>query len=372
MRTLLFSLALAAAAVSALPAYAASLEEMAGQMILVGFQGNSVDDAKVKGLIGEIGKGQIGGVMYLKTNVTSLKAVAAMNAAFRHANPALPPFISLDQEGGRVQRLTGDVGFPEMPSAADVAKADTPAAAKALYAKTATQLASLGFNVNFGPVVDLNINPNNPIIGKYGRSFGKDPKLVASFAAAFISAHHDAGVLTALKHFPGHGSSTADSHKGFVDISSTWNPIELEPYKALIKQGGVDFVMVGHLYDNAYAPAKSTDPMPASLSREWIDAVLRGQLGYRGVVISDDLEMGAIRDMFKSKDNLEIVRQTVVRAVYAGVNVLLFSDTAAYDPRLGEKIQAILVDEAGKDPAFEKRIEQSYALIKGLKAKLKA
>lgn len=371
MRTLLITLAMAAAAAAVVPAHAASLEEMAGQMILVGFQGNSVDDATVKGLISEIGKGQIGGVMYLKSNVTSLDAVKAMNAAFRKAHPTLPPFIALDQEGGRVQRLTAAVGFPEMPSAADVAKADTPAAAQAIYSRTAAELASLGFNVNFGPVVDLNVNPNNPIIGKYGRSFSRDPKVVESYADAFIAAHHEAGVLTALKHFPGHGSSTGDSHKGFVDISSTWKPIELDPYRALIKQGGVDFVMVGHLYDKHHDAPGDTLQLPASLSPVWIGQVLRRDLGFKGVVISDDLEMGAIRDMFKSKDNLEIDRQTVVKAVNAGVNVLLFSDTAAYDPRLGEKIQAILVSEAKKDPAFAKRIEASYALVVSLKAQLR-
>ncbi|MDR3471919.1 MAG: glycoside hydrolase family 3 N-terminal domain-containing protein [Devosia sp.] len=368
MRTLLITLALAATA-AALPARAATLEEMAGQMVLVGFQGSSVNDAKVKGLIEEIGKGQIGGVMYLKTNVTSLDAVKAMNGAFRKAHPALPPFISLDQEGGKVQRLTAAVGFPEMPSAADVAKTDTPVAAQAVYAKTAAGLASLGFNVNFGPVVDLNVNPSNPIIGKYGRSFSADPKVVEAYADAFIAAHRQAGVLTALKHFPGHGSSTGDSHKGFVDISSTWKPVELAPYAALIKAGGVDFVMVGHLYDEHHDAPGDTLQLPASLSSIWIGKVLRHDLGFNGVVISDDLEMGAIRDMFKSKDNMEVVRQTVVKAVNAGVNVLLFSNTAAYDPKLGEKIQGVLVSEAKKDPAFKKRIEASYALIVTLKTK---
>jgi len=368
---MILSLAVVAAIAAAIPARAASLADMAGQMILVGFKGDSVDDASIKALTAEIANGQIGGVMYLKPNVSTLAAVKQMNAGFKAAHPVLPPFISLDQEGGKVERLTGAVGFPEMPSAQDVAAEDTPARAAAIYAKTAAELADLGFNVNFGPVVDLNVNPNNPIIGKYGRSFGTDPALVSQYASAFIDAHHKAGVLTALKHFPGHGSSTSDSHKGFVDISSTWSKKELGPYQNLIKDEDLDFVMVGHLYDKNYDAPGDTLQLPASLSSVWIGDVLRGQLGYKGVVISDDLEMGAIRDMFKSKSNLEIVRQTAVKAVNAGINVLLFSNTAAYDPKLGEEIQDILVAEAQKDPAFAKKIEASYKLIVALKARMK-
>jgi beta-N-acetylhexosaminidase len=372
LRKLLTSIALATTlALGATAAEAASLEQMAGQMILVGFKGDGVGDASIKTLIGEIAKGQIGGVMYLKTNVTTLAAVKAMNAAFKAASPTLPPFISLDQEGGRVQRLTSDVGFAEMPSAQDVSRNDTPAEARAIYLKTAKALAGLGFNLNFGPVVDLNVNPDNPIIGKYGRSFGTDPNRVAKYASAFIEAHHEAGVLTALKHFPGHGSSTSDSHKGFVDISSTWSPTELVPYKLLLKGDKIDLVMVGHLYDTHHDVPGDKLQLPASLSSVWIGKVLREQLGYQGVVISDDLDMGAIRNMFKGAGDAGILRQTVIKAVNAGVNVLLFSDTAAYDPKLGAQVQSILVDEANKDPAFAARIEASYRLIAALKGKLK-
>jgi beta-N-acetylhexosaminidase len=365
---LLRALAVALTAATAVSsADAATLDQMAGQMVVVGFQGAAIGDKPIAGLIEEIKSGDIGGVMYLKTNVKSLAAVKALNAAFKAANRGLQPFITLDQEGGKVERLTGDVGFPEMPSAQDVARQGTPGAAEAAYAKTAGALAGLGFNVNFGPVVDLNINPNNPIIGKYGRSFGTDPAQVAAYAGAFIDAHRKAGVLTSLKHFPGHGSSTGDSHKGFVDISNTWKPSELEPYKLLIQEGDADFVMVGHLYDSKYDAPGSTAQLPASLSPVWIGQVLREKLGYSGVVISDDLEMGAIRNLFKSSSNAEIVRQTVIEAVNAGVNVLLFSNTAAYDPKLGRQIHDILVAEASKDPAFAKKIEASYKLILALK-----
>jgi beta-N-acetylhexosaminidase len=369
LKSILAALALAAALPTA--AQAATLAQMAGQMVLVGFKGTSVDDATVKTLIDEIRQGQIGGLMYLRANVKSLPDVKAMNAAFLSANPALPVFISLDQEGGKIERLTGKVGFPEMPSEQDIGKDDTPAEAQAIYARTGKALRANGFNLNFAPVVDLNINPDNPIIGHYGRSFGVDPDRVTALAAAAIAAYHGAGVLTALKHFPGHGSSTTDSHKGFVDVTNTWKPVELDPYRALIKAGDVDLVMVGHLYNANYPIPGDKLELPASLSPVWIGKILRTQLGYQGVVISDDLEMGAIRDLFKGDGKAGILRQTVVRAVNAGTNILLFSNTADYDPDLGAEVQAVLVDEGKKDPAFAKKIKASYDLITALKAKLR-
>ncbi len=343
-------------------AEAQTLEQMAGQMIVVGFQGDDASDKSVKAITAEIASGDLGGVMYLKPNVKSLKAVKAMNAAFRAASPQLPPFITLDQEGGAVERLTSAVGFTELPNAETIAANDSPAEAEVVYAKMAKAVADLGFTVNFGPVADLNVNPNNQVIAKFGRAYGKTGKTVAAYDEAFITAHHAAGLLTSLKHFPGHGSSTADSHEGFVDITKTWSPSELDPYKALIGAGYADFVMIGHLYNKDYAGQGSVK-LPASLSPEWIDGVLRGQLKFAGVVISDDLEMGAIRKQFDLHD-------TVVRAVNAGVDVLLFSNTAAYSPALADKVRKILVDEANADPSFAARIEASHARIVALKGRI--
>jgi beta-N-acetylhexosaminidase len=350
------------AALLAGPAVAQSLEQMAGQMIIVGFKGDDAGDESFKAIRDEIAAGTLGGVMYLKTNVKSLTAVKAMNASLRAASPDLPPFLTLDQEGGAVERLTSAVGFAEMPNAQTIAAKDSPAQAEAAYAKMAQAIKDEGFTVNFGPVADLNINPNNQIIAKYGRSFGKSAKTVTAYDEAFINAHHDAGLLTALKHFPGHGSSTADSHAGFVDISKTWSPVELDPYKALFADGYSDFVMVGHLYHKDYTGTGGAK-LPASLSPDWIEGVLRGQLKFAGVVVSDDLEMGAIRKQFDLHD-------TVVRAVKAGVDVLLFSNTAAYDPKLSDRVRAILVAEAAADPAFKARIEASYARIVSMKARI--
>jgi len=346
----------------AAPALAQSIEEMAGQMIIVGFAGDSVNDKGVMAVRQEIADGGIGGVMYLKTNVASRDAVIAMNAAFRDAAPAgRPPFITLDQEGGVVERLTAAVGFKEIPDAATIARTIPVNEVRPLFNAQARALADWGFSVNFAPVVDLNLNPANQIIAKYGRSFGKGANTVTVYAEQVIAAHHEAGLLTALKHFPGHGSSTADSHEGFVDITKTWQVSELDPYRSMIAGGYEDFVMVGHLIDTDLDPFG----LPASLSDPWISGMLRGKLGFKGVVITDDLEMGAIRDHFDLK-------QTVTRAVRAGVDVLLFSNTAKPRASLADEIRAILVAEAKADPDFKARIEQSYQRIIALKARIVA
>ncbi len=335
---------------------------MAGQMIMVGFSGNAASDASVKALTDIIANGGVGGVMYLKFNVQSLAAVTAMNAAFTAASPGLPPFIALDQEGGSIERLTGDVGFTEIPSAARIAAAQSPKGAGEVYQTMAEGLSALGFNLNFGPVVDLNVNPDNPIIARYGRAYGRDATRVAAYAGAFVAAHHRERMLTVLKHFPGHGSSRQDSHAGFVDITKSWQADELEPYRTLIRNGLADMVMVGHLFHQKFAVDTDAQP-PASLSRTWITGVLRNQLGFDGVVISDDLEMSAIREHFG-------FRAAIVRAVKAGTDILLFSNTVQYRIGLAEEVRNILIEEAGRDAAFKARIVESYDRIIELKQQL--
>lgn len=357
---LLGVLALAAGAFVASPAPAQSLDEMAGQMIIVGFRGDTVEDTRT--LVKMIGQGRLGGVMYLKTNVSSLDHVRAMNKALRSAGAKLAPFIALDQEGGSIERLTKAVGFGEISSAAEMARRNSPEIAQTVYAGMATRLAALGFNLNFGPVVDLDLNPANPIIGKYNRSYGSDPDTVVRFGEAFVAGHRQAHVLTALKHFPGHGSSAADSHAGFVDISNTWQAIELDPFRDLVAKGDADMVMVAHLYHEKFAGGAG-EQWPASLSPNWVTGVLRAQLGYQGVVVTDDLEMGAIRKLFS-------FRQAIVQAVRAGDDLLLFSNTADYRIGLADEVRQVLVEEGRRDPGFAARIGQSYERIVALKETL--
>lgn len=340
---------------------AQTIEDMAGQMVLVGFTGTSVSDAGVRAVRRQIAAGQVGGVMYLRSNITSLADVKAMNRAFRSVQPWMPPLIALDQEGGQIRRLTSAVGFDEIPSAAAIGAGSTDDAI-AIYGDLAQRLSRLGFNLNFGPVVDLALNPENPIIARYERAFGNDPVAVIKMAEAFVAGHRAAGLATSLKHFPGHGSSTGDTHEGFVDVTEVWNEVELEPYRGMISDGYADMVMVAHIF-NGNVVGETDVQLPASLSPEWIEGILREDLGFRGVVISDDMEMGAVRQQFG-------LRETIVRAVMAGNDIVLFSNTAAYDPELGAQVHAIIVEEARANPAFARRVEESYRRIAALKAKL--
>ncbi len=338
------------------------LQQMVGQMIMIGFQGNNINSAGFVAARNDIEAGRIGGVMYLRFNVSSLGNVEKMNAAFIAANNSLAPFIALDQEGGRVERLTKDVGFGEIASAATIAATQNLHQAQDTYFAMASDLSDLRFNLNLGPVVDLNINPNNPIIAKFQRSYGIDSNVVTSYATSFIDAHRQAGILSALKHFPGHGSSRADTHEGFVDISAYWQPEELAPYRNLIRAGKVDMVMMAHLFHERFSNADGAQ-LPASLSKSWIDGVLRNELGYNGVVISDDMEMGAITARFS-------MAEAIILAVEAGSDILLFSNTANYRPGLAKEIGDILIAKAQADPAFMARIEQSYGRIIRLKQNL--
>lgn len=359
MRSLLaVALGLALLFAGGMASQAQSLDEMAGQMVLIGFQGDTVSAPGFRAVRAQVAAGQVGGVMYLRTNIASLANVRAMNNALLAARPWLPPLIALDQEGGQIRRLTEAVGFAEIDSAEAIARRGVTSA-RSIYGDLAQRLAQLGFTVNFGPVVDLNLNPDNPIIARYERSFGTNPVHVAQLAAAFVDGHRAAGLATALKHFPGHGSSSGDTHDGFVDVTGEWQEIELDPYRRLIGEGKADMVMVAHIFNADYAGGDALQ-LPASLSPEWIEGVLRDTLGFEGVVISDDMEMGAVRAHFD-------LRETVVRAVMAGNDILLFSNTAAYTSDLGAQIHGILVEEARADPAFAARIEQSYRRIVSLK-----
>jgi beta-N-acetylhexosaminidase len=340
------------------------LDAMIGQMIMVGFDGRSDHDPGVMAVRDELAKGTIGGVVLYPENIGRPEELNALTAFLRNAKTSPVPFIAIDQEGGTVQRLTRQNGHTYFPSARSVGSNPSfasPEAAERLYATMAEEEAKAGFNLNFGPVVDLSLNPHNFVIVQQERSFSADPKTVTSLAGAFIRAHRAAGVVTVAKHFPGHGSSSADSHKTLPDISESWKEVELEPYRALASDGLLDAVMIGHLYHPRFSDGAK---LPASLSVRAIDALRdKDQVGFQGVVVSDDMEMGAVSDAYS-------IEERVVKAVNAGTDLVVFSNVSLHDPALGTKIHGIIADAVSDGRIPQSRIEMAYGKLLLLKRRL--
>ncbi|MET4687652.1 glycoside hydrolase family 3 N-terminal domain-containing protein [Sinorhizobium fredii] len=335
------------------------LRQRIGQMVLVGFVGNTPDDEGYKIVLDQAAQGRITGVLYLGRNIRSHKAVKGLNEGLQSASAA-PLLVAVDQEGGRIERLTKAVGFRESPSAASVAHTMEPTAAEAEYGKMAAGLASWGFNLNLGPVVDLNTNPENPIIGRLGRSYSSDEQKVSAYARAFVEGHRRNGMLTALKHFPGHGSSAGDTHKGIVDVTQSWSESELAPYRELIASGDARMIMSSHVINGNIPGAEGT---PASMSPATLAGLLRKKLKFKGVIISDDLQMGAI-------NNTRSFEDTVRQAVLAGNDVLVFANDKHPDPTIPDRISDLLLKEARANPTILTRIEESYRRVMRLKGSL--
>lgn len=343
----------------------ALLDRMIGQMIMVGFLGDDDKDRGVAVVHDQLAKGIIGGVVLYPDNIRSPKQVKALIASLRDARPDLVPLIGVDQEGGTVQRLGRRNGHRRFPSARNVGRQKRftePGGALELYRAMAKDLAEAGFNLNFGPVLDLNLNPSNPIIGRRQRSYGTDPEKVSTLARAFIIAHRENGIVTVAKHFPGHGSSRTDSHKSLPDISKTWREIELEPYRILIRDGMLDAVMLGHVYHPRFSDGEK---VPASLSLRTTKNALRNKhwIGFEGVIFSDDLEMGGV-----ARGNS--IEDRVIKAVDAGTDVIVFSNVKGRDLELGAKLHAIIVEAVCDGRIARARIEQAYGHVVALKRRL--
>jgi beta-N-acetylhexosaminidase len=340
------------------------LDHMAGQMIMVGFAGDSASDRGVAAVRSQLADGVIGGVVLYPENIRSAQQLRNLTNFLGYAKLDPIPLIAVDQEGGMVQRLTRRNGHSNFPSARNVGS--NPSYSKlesvfSLYNTMAHELADSGFNVNFGPVVDLDLNTSNPVIGRRKRSYGADPTTVTNLARDFILAHREANVVTVAKHFPGHGSSRTDSHKGFADISKTWHEAELDPYRTLAKEGLLDMVMVGHLYHPNFSDGER---LPASLSGRAM-MILRDvdDIGFDGVIVSDDMEMGAVRDAYS-------LEERVVKAVNAGTDLIVFSNEKSSDPQLGVKIHAIIVDAVRNGTIPMARIKQASGKLSLLKSRL--
>jgi beta-N-acetylhexosaminidase len=315
----------------------------------------------VKKLAEQLKSGAVGGVVFLSHNIVSPKQVAKLTALFRHKDNETPPFIAVDQEGGIVQRLAHEKGFAVYPTATAIGKRNDPLTAYEVYKGMAHELQKYGFNLNMGPVVDLQRKDTKSIIVIKERAFGSKPRHVAAFAKAFCAAHHDAGVLTVLKHFPGHGSTTADTHTEPADITKTWSKDELLPYRNLIKSGDAAIIMVGHL---THAKMADKPGIPVSLSKKAITSKLRKDLKFSGVVISDDLEMDAVSKKHPLEDS-------VILAIKAGVDIVLLGNQTKPSPDLPERVAAIINKAVADGKLKRERLRASYDRIIAAKRKIK-
>jgi len=337
------------------------LKEKIGQMIIIGFRGIEIN--KDSQIVKDINDLNLGGIIlfdidnptktfprniinYIQTKklISDIKELSSSNI-----------FVSIDAEGGLVNRLKEKYGFINIPSAEDMGK-ENPEKTKEYAIILGKELKELGFNINFAPVVDVNTNKNNPVIGKLERSFSSDPEKVFIHASSFIEGLNSQGIISSIKHFPGHGSSSSDSHLGMVDVTNTYDNKELVPYQKLIESGYSQIVMTAHIMNTKIDPV-----YPATLSPSFIKKILRDDLGFKGVVVSDDMHMGAIVDHYGFNESL-------IKAIDAGCDILIISNNGKeYNENTAKEAVEAIFNAVQSGQLSEERIIESYDRIKNLK-----
>jgi beta-N-acetylhexosaminidase len=336
-----------------------SLDIKIGQMLLMGFPTAGVDSAVLE----EVRAGKVGSLILFEKNIPPVNSFVALKKitwTYQQAAP-IPLLIGIDQEGGRVNRLKNKYGFPSSITAAAMAKSSSLDSVRFYGESTASTLAGLGININFAPVVDLSSNPNNPIIARYGRAFSANEDSVIMLAKEFITQHRRYGVLTSLKHFPGHGSSLHDTHLGIADVTNTWEARELDPYEVLIDSGYADAIMTSHIVNKQLEP----DAYPGTLSDDIITGILRKRLHFQGVIFTDDMQMHAISKNYG-------VEEAIKLAVKAGVDIMTFSNNiAGADLRTVDMVHRVIRGMVESGEITAERIDESYKRVMAMKKLLK-
>lgn len=352
-----------------------SVEKMAGQMIITGFHGdgmgeNPEDFAAIKD---QIQHGKIGGVILFDVDVSGLlkqgmtiteakKQIFSSNIKntdqVKQLNQQLQSIapttllIAIDQEGGNIQRLKPEHGFAPIPSAKQLAMGDEKTTYDVAY-DLGNRLSNLGINVDFAPLLDVDVNPESPAIGAKERSFSADPNTVTKFGAAFAKGLEDANIAYSFKHFPGHGSATNDTHDGLTDITNTYQQYELQPYKTLLKNASpYTMVMVAHVVNTNF------DTLPASLSKNTIQMVR--DMGFNGVIVSDDMDMGAITTKYGTEKAIEM-------AINAGNDILVFGNNLTFNRNRGSEVNETIVKLVKTGKIKKSRIRESYNRIRKMK-----
>jgi beta-N-acetylhexosaminidase len=338
------------------------LEKMAGAMIMMGFRGTELtpDDPFLEA----VRSGKVGHVLLFdrepgasKRDAASPEQVRALVRTLREA-AAGPLLIAVNHEGGKTRTLRTEPDAAALPLPSVLGRG-TPGNTHVLAIGLGLALADLGILVNLAPGVDVNSNPDNPAIGRSGRSFSADAALTSKHGMAFAQGMIKAGVIPTLKHFPGHGGADGDPHSDLPDITARWNSgTDLKPYVDALHNGWPGMIMVGHLLH------KTLDPeYPASLSPKIVNGLLRTTLGWAGVVITDDMQLRAITDRFS-------LEQSIALAVNAGCDILLFTNNPRWDPDLPRTAHAALVRLARRGVISQERILQSWQRITKLYAGL--
>jgi beta-N-acetylhexosaminidase len=325
------------------------LRRACGQLLSVGFDGLTAPTE----LLDRIARSEVGGVMLFRPNIESPAQVAALVLALRQAGPAAAPLVvSVDQEGGLVQRLRAPLTvWPDMGS---VAAAGDVQRTRAVGHALGGELAALGIGWDFAPVLDVHTNPTNPVIGN--RAFGSRVETVTDHALAFWRGLRDSGLLGCGKHFPGHGDTQTDSHLELPRVAhkdERLRAVELVPFAAAAR-AGIEALMTAHVLYPAW-----DNKVPATLSRRIAHDILRGELGFTGMLVSDDLGMRAVADHFAVED-------LVVEGLLAGVDHFLVREPRERQARAFEAL--VKASEARAE--VRARIEESAARVSRFKAKL--
>jgi len=343
------------------------LKEEIGQMIMIGFRGTETkDDSDIYKIIKDV---KIGGVVLFDydtpsnsfpRNIINYQQTKKLISDIQKYSTT-PMFVAVDAEGGNVNRLKQKYGFLPIVSAEKMGQDKTLQTVYKESTELSGELKGLGFNMNLAPVVDVNVDVKSPAIGALGRSFSSDPKEVTSQAKIFIENHFKNNIITVEKHFPGHGSAIKDSHLGLVDITETYKNEELIPYQELNENGLLKAVMVAHIINR-----KIDDKYPATLSPKFLQNILRDQIGFKGVIISDDMQMAAISNNYKFDE-------AIILAINAGVDVIsvLNNSPNRYDNEMAHKVRDIIFNAVKENKITQERIAESYNRILDLKKEFK-
>lgn len=327
--------------------------EKIASMVMVSFKGASI--SKDDTIYNSLKNKKLGGVILHDKNYENIKnkeQVKRLCKQIKNANKNA--LIAIDEEGGRVSRLNHRRGFFRTYTAKHIAKFHNFNKTRAWSRKIANKLKSVNINYNLAPVVDLEIAKGSLALSKKKRMFSDDVNEVVKQASIFIKEHQRKNILTSLKHFPGYGSAFVDPHVDITDVTNSWHKRELKPYKILIENGLADTIMTAHIFQR-----KLDSKYPSTLSKKIIDGILRKKLKFNGVVISDDLLMGAIIKKYS-------FQSAVILAINAGVDILLFSKEYYEDKEILDEVIRIVNDGIKNGIIKKERIEESYKRIRSL------